>query len=139
MSEYKKTLPRPTLDTKEYWEGCHRHELLVQQCKDCKTYRFYPCYICQKCHSKNYEWRRVSGKGKVYTWSVVTRAFDPAWKDDVPYVAAVVELDEQPGLLMTGNIIGCDPKSVKIGMPVEVSFIDVTDEITLPQWRPASI
>ncbi len=86
----------------------------------------------------NTDWRKISGKGKVYTWTVVWHPVDPVWADDVPYILAVMELDEQPGLYIPGNLLECDPKDVVIGMPVEVTFVDVTDEITLPQWRPAS-
>jgi len=136
MVGYKKPLPKPNVDTKGYWDGCRQHELVIQRCTDCGVYRFYPCVMCHKCGSMNTEWVKVSGKGTVYTWSVIWQAVDPAWEDDLPYVVVVVELDEQPGLLVPGNLLGCDPKDIEAGMPVEVTFVDVTDEVTLPQWRP---
>lgn len=137
MADYKKPLPRPTIDTKEFWEGCRRGELTIQRCKDCGRYRFYPCPMCHFCGSMNAEWVKMSGRGKVYTWTVIRKAADPAWKDDLPYTVVVVELDEQEGLLMPGNLLHCDPEDIQAGMPVEVVFVDVSDEITLPQWRPA--
>ncbi len=139
MVEYKKPLPIPNADTKEYWEGARRHELLVQRCKYCGTYRFYPASMCHKCNSENTEWIKVSGKGTVYTWTVIWRAVHPGWEEDeLPYTVVVVELDEQPGLLIPGNLLECDPKDIECGMPVEVTFVDVTGEVTLPQWRSAS-
>ena len=138
MTDYRKPLPQPNVDTKEYWDGCKRHELVIQRCNDCGVYRFFPCIMCHKCGSVNSEWRRVSGKGAVYTWTVVWRPIDPVWVDELPYIVVVVELDEQPQIFLTGNLLECDPKDVKPGMPVEVVFVDVTDEITLPQWRPIS-
>ena len=137
MSEYKKTLPKINIETKAFWDACRRHELIVQRCEDCGAYHFYPCEMCNKCNSMNVEWRKVSGKGRVYTWTVVCYATDPEWAADVPYVVAVVELNEQSVLLMMGRLVDIDPEDVIVEMPVEVTFNDVTDEITLPQWRPA--
>ncbi len=134
--EYNKPLPRPNIDTREYWAGCHCHELVVQQCTDCGTFRFYPCPVCHKCQSENAQWRKVSGRGTVYTWGVVRRAPNPTWKDAVPYAIVVVELAEQAGLLMPGNLVDCAFEDIKAGMQVEVKFVDINDEITLPQWRP---
>lgn len=135
MIEYKKPLPQPTIDTKPYWDACREHELVLQRCRDCGAYRFYPCEMCIECGSVNTEWRKVSGRGRVYTWTVIRRAISPAWVDELPYIPVVVELDEQPGLLMPGRLLECDPEDVRAGMPVQVMFVDVTDEITLPQWR----
>ena len=136
MNHYEKPLPQPTVETKEFWDGCKRHELMIQKCKDCGTYRFYPGGMCHKCTSTKAEWVQVSGRGKIYSWIVVTRAADPVWAKDVPYIVVIVELNEQPGLLMPGNLLGCAPKDVKPGMPVEVFFDDVTAEMTLPKWQP---
>lgn len=138
VAEYKKVLPVPNIDTQEFWDGCHHHELLIQKCSECGIYRFYPCPMCSHCGSMKADWKMVSGKGTVYTWSVIRRAADPAWAGDLPYIAAVIELDEQPSLLMPGNIVECDPDKVTAGMSVEVFFEDVTEKISLPKWRPAS-
>jgi hypothetical protein len=138
VTDYRKPLPRPTVDTKEYWEGCKRHELLVQRCRDCGAYRFYPAGMCHRCQSVNSEWANVSGKGTIYSWIVVNRPVSPAWADEVPYIAVIVELDEDAGVRIPGNLVDCAPNDVKAGMPVEVVFEDVTSEVTLPKWRPVS-
>ena len=137
MGEYSKPLPRPTTDTQEYWDACKRHELVIQKCSDCGSYRFYPLPICHNCGSMNFEWHKVSGKGTIYSWTKVWHAADETWKQEIPYILAVMELAEQPGLLIPGNLLEYDEKDIRIGMPVEVTFVDVTEEISLPQWRPA--
>jgi len=81
------------------------------------------------------EWMDASGKGKVFVFSIHYWSFHPAFKDDVPYVLALVETEEGP--LIPTNIIGCDPKEVHIGMPVEVVFEDVDEQFTLPRFEPA--
>ena len=134
--EYKKPLPLADSDSKEFWEGCKRHELLVQRCEKCHAYRFPPGLVCVKCLSTDAKWEKVSGKGEVYTFIIVRTAASPAWEEDVPYVTAIVQLKE--GVRMTTNIIGCKPEDVKIGMKVEVVFDDVTKEDTLPKFKPVS-
>jgi len=132
MSEYQKPVPLPTLDTREYWEGCRRHELLIQRCLKCRAFRFYPRPMCPECNSLESEWIRAGGKGQVYSWTVTVRQFHPAF--EVPYVIAIVELEE--GVRMTTNVINCQPEALYVGMPVEVVFEDVSGETTIPKFRP---
>ncbi len=132
MAEYKKPLPIPDEDTKEFWEGCKRHELLLQKCDDCGAFRFPPRILCDKCMSMNFKWVKASGKGKVYTFSIIYQPFGPGW--EVPYTVALIELEE--GVKMMSNVVECKPEDVKIGMEVEVCFDDVTDKITLPKFKP---
>lgn len=131
---YIKPLPQLTPDSKEFWDGCKRHELLIQRCKGCGTYRHYPRPMCHKCNSMNAEWVRVSGKGKVFSWTVTARAFYPGF--EVPYAVVIIELDE--GVRMVSNVVDCKPEDLYIGMPVEVVFEDVTKEITLPKFKVIS-
>jgi len=92
--------------------------------------------ICPECHDAQTEWITAGGKGAVYTYAVYHRAFHPAFKDDLPYVTAVVELEEGPHLLT--NIVGCKPDAVRCDMPVVVAWEDVTDAFSLPKFKPAS-
>jgi uncharacterized OB-fold protein len=89
--------------------------------------------MCGECGSFNYEWARSAGKGKVYSWITVVQPMLPAFNDAVPYTIPLVDLDE--GVRMVALIEGTAPEAMKIGMPVEVFFDDVTDEITLPKFR----
>mgnify|MGYP003878943725 CR=1 FL=1 len=132
--QYSKPLPVITAETREFWQGCKRHELVFQRCKDCGTYRHYPRPMCPSCGSWNVEWAKVSGKGKVYTYIIAHQPFHPAFVNDVPYAVVVVELEE--GVRLVSNIVDCKPEDIYIGMPVEVIFDDVTEEVTLPRFRP---
>ena len=134
-TEYQKPLPEITEETKEYWEGCKRHELRMQRCKECGTYVWYPQPMCHNCNSMNLEWTRVSGKGMVYSYTIIHHPTGRAWESEVPYAVVLVELPE--GVRMVSNLVDCRQEDVKIGMPVEVVFDDVTQEITLPKFRPA--
>ncbi len=136
MAEYKKPLPIADMDSKEFWDGCRRHELLLQRCKQCKGYHYPPAPVCPSCFSTDVVWEKVSGKGEVYTFIIVRRALNPDWEPEVPYVVAVIELNE--GVRMMSNIVGCRPEDVKIGMKVEVTFEDVTENATLPKFKPVS-
>ena len=140
MAEYQKPLPRVSERTKEFWEGCKRHELRVQKCSDCGQYRFPPLFMCPKCNSVNAEWSKVSGKGKIYSFIIPHRAAPgelPARGFDYPYAVVLVELPDAGGVRIASNMVDCDLNDIKIGMPVEVVFDDVTDEITLPKFKPS--
>lgn len=135
-NEYLKPLPAPDHLTAPFWDGCKAHKLLLQRCKQCSTSQFPPGPLCTKCRSAELEWSEASGKAKVFSWIVVRHPI-PAdvYKDEVPYVVALVDLDEGPR--MSTNIVDCVPESIKDGMPVEVAFKQVSDAITLPLFRPA--
>lgn len=134
MKEYTKPLPNPTPFSKPFWDGAKRHELLIQKCQDCQKFVFYPKVICPFCLSYNLEWIKASGRGRVYTYSVVYSYAPTEFSDDIPYIIAVIELEE--GVRMMSNIVECRPEEVKCDMDVEAIFQDVTEEITLPKFRP---
>lgn len=137
MSENQRPLPKPDQDSVVYWEAARRHELLLQQCGDCQKFRFYPRSVCPHCLSDKFQWRQSAGRGKVYSFTVIHRAPFPAFRDKVPYVLALIELSE--GVRMMTNVIGCEPDKVEIGLPVELTFEDLTEEITLPQFKPSQV
>lgn len=134
MKDYSKPLPAVTEEGREYWEGCKRHELLLQQCKECGKLQFPHRTICIGCFSVALQTVKASGKGKVYSFSTVYRAPSKGFLQDLPYTVGLIELDEGPRI--TSNIVGCKPEEVKIGMKVEVVFEDITDDITLPKFIP---
>lgn len=134
LPAYDKPLPAIEPGAQPYWDALRRHELIYQKCRSCGT-QFSPYQpLCPQCWSEEVDDRKSSGRGRVYTFSIVYRAPMPSFKADLPYAVAIVELDE--GFFMTTNIIGCPPDQVRIGMPVEVEFVDATDDITLPKFRP---
>jgi uncharacterized OB-fold protein len=134
--QYKKPLPRIDEESKGFWEACQRHELYVQQCGACAARRYYPRALCPACLSDDTRWVLSSGKGTVYTYTVTYQNQSPGFRDELPYVLAYVELED--GVRMLTNIVGCAPEAVRIGMPVEVCFDDVTPEVTLPKFKPIS-
>lgn len=137
MSEraYRKPLPRPTTLSRPFWEAARRHELRVQRCTTCGHRWLPPSDRCPACLSKAYEWALASGRGKVWSWIVMWQRYFPAFEAEIPYNVAYVELEEGPRLMT--NLVNCDPATIRCDMPVEVVFEDVTDEITLPKFRPA--
>jgi len=135
--EYKKLLPRAQnyAHTKAFWEAAKRHELVLPRCKKCDYFHFYPREVCPRCFSQDLEWTPVSGKFRVYTFTVVRQAMTPAFQEETPYVNAVVQLAEGPRMMT--NIVGCAIEDVKCDMPAEVVFEDVTPEGTLVKFKPA--
>jgi hypothetical protein len=132
---YKKPLPRIDEESRGWWEALGRHELVLQRCRACGTTRFPPRAVCPRCLSSDVEWRRASGRGVVYSFTVTHQNQAPGFREELPYVLAVVELDE--GVRMMTNVVGCAPDDVRVGMPVVIEYVDVTPEITLPKFRPA--
>ena len=128
-------LPTPTAFSRPFWEGTQAGELRVPKCDDCSFYRWTPLPACPRCLSESFEWAQVSGRGTVYSFSVVYRPSDPVAFAE-PYVVAVIRLEE--GVAMLSTIVGCAPDDVRVEMPVEVAFEKVNDEITLYPFRPAS-
>jgi uncharacterized OB-fold protein len=125
-------LPVPGELTGPYWAHARRHQLVIQCCADCGRSWHPPLPRCPHCHGANLGWRPVSGRGRVYSYTVVRHATHVALADEIPYVVAIVELAEGPRMI--ANIRGCPPEEVRIGLPVQVTFVDVTEEITLPQF-----
>ncbi len=98
----------------------------------------WPRHECSHCHSERLVPTEVSGRGTVYSYGVATQAFASAFQDRIPYVLAVVELEEQAGLKLVTNIVDCDEEAVEVGMSVEVVFREADQGLTLPYFRPAN-
>ncbi len=135
MAGYLKPIPILDEVSKTFWQGCQRQELLLQKCRDCGRFQFYPRPICITCMSRNLEWVRSSGRGTVHSFTVVHQNVMPGFAQEVPYVFAIIELAE--GVRLSTNIVGCAPADVYIGMPVVVVFEAISPEISLPKFRPS--
>ena len=138
-TEYKKPLPtplNPTL-TKPFWEATKRHELVIQRCNQCDSWVFYPRERCPECMAglSHLEWTRVSGKGRLHTFTIVHQPGNNTFLDDAPYAFVIIQLDEGPR--MPGSMVNVDPHELKVDMPVEAVFDDVTPEWTLVKWKLA--
>ncbi len=126
-------LPQFDFDNKDYWAWAKKRELRIQRCTKCRTFRFPPRPVCHACHSFDFKWYKCSGKGAVYSYTIVTHPTHPAFRDKVPYGVVLVELEE--GVRMISNVVDVPPDQLRIGMPVEVVFEDVAEDVTLPKFR----
>lgn len=133
MADDKKQLPAVTAANGPFWEAARRHELVIYRCASCGAGNTAGAGCA--CDRPDMAWSRASGRGQVFTFCIYRQAFHPAWQDDIPYNVAYVKLDEGP--LLVSSIVGCRNEDISIGMPVEVVFEDITEEISLPKFRPA--
>jgi len=133
--------PQPAADqeTRPYWEGCARGELVLQRCRDCGRVQHRPRGLCVSCLSDGIEHFVASGRGSVYTYTVVRQNQVPPFAKACPYVLAYVELEEGPRVMT--NVVGCEPDAVEVGMPVVVDFLpgdpERGEEFAVPRFRPA--
>ena len=137
MSEItNQLLPRITDDTAPFWQGCRERRPLFQRCSDCGHIRYPVSFICPECLSSACEWIESRGEGKIYSYVVFRRYFHPAVVSRVPYVVAVVELDEGPSFLT--NIVDCEPEQVKCEQRVRLKWEDAAEGLFLPVFRIAN-
>jgi uncharacterized OB-fold protein len=117
--------PQIDWESRAYWEGAGRGELVLQRCRACQVVQHRPRGLCVSCLSDDIEHFLASGRGEVYTYSIVHQNQMPNFRNALPYVVAYVQLEEGPQLLT--NIVGCEPDSVSIGMSVRVDFVPTED------------
>ena len=133
MSEIiERPMPTPDAATGPYWAAAHEGRFVMPRCNDCGKYHFYPHPLCPHCSSAKLEWVAVSGCGKLYSYTVVHRAPSKAFAEEVPYVVAVVELDEGPRLY--SNLVGVAKEDIRIGMRVKAVFEKATEDVTLVKF-----
>jgi len=127
--------PLPQLEglAGEFYDWCEKRELRFQRCRGCRAWRHVPREMCAECGSWDWDWEPSSGRGAVFTWTVVNRAMHPAFSDDAPFAAVVVELEE--GVRLLSHVVDCPLEALEIGLPVEVVFETASDEVTLPKFR----
>lgn len=140
MSErfFPDSMPPPLANatTLGFWEAAAEHRLVVQRCTACGHTRLPPAPICPECREEGTEWQEVSGHGEVYTYTTVHRPV--AGGMELPFVIAVVALEGSGGLRIISNLVRVDPADVRIGMPVQVVWEDMSDDLAVPRFAPAS-
>jgi uncharacterized OB-fold protein len=136
MADYNKPLPVPDPVTQPFWDSLKAKAIQLQRCGGCKQVIFYPRPLCPSCLSDDLTWGPVSGRGVVHAFAIPHRHPNRVFTADGPYVVALIELEE--GAKILSNLVDVDPtpEAVKVGMPVEIVYDDVTDEVTLPKFRP---
>ena len=136
VEEWHKPLPVVDDVNREYWAAAAEGRLLIQACPHCGHRQFYPRALCTACGDTP-EWLECSGRGTVHTFTVIRQMGMRPFRDELPYVVAMVELEEGP--LIMGNVTGCDPDTVRIGLPVEAHFVRAADDVGVPMWRLAPV
>ncbi len=127
MTERTLPAPTPTPETEAFWAATREGKFLVKTCKECQRAHWYPRALCPFCFADATEWREASGKGRVYSFSIMRRA-------PQPYAIAYVELEEGP--MMMTNIVGCDFDEVAIGQAVRVELREAEGGFRVPVFTP---
>ena len=133
-SQYQKPLPAVSSLNRPFWQGLRQRELRMQKCDGCGLIWYPPAPLCPRCWSRKFTWTLLSGRGRISSWVVFHQAYFRSYESDIPYNVVEVELDEGPRIL--ANLIGAPNNHIRAGMPVEVIFDDVTDEVTLAKFKP---
>jgi uncharacterized OB-fold protein len=134
QTEYNKPLPLISSLNKPFWEGLRNRELRLQKCRGCGEVRYPPAPLCPRCWSRDYQWDKLSGYGRVNSWVVFHQSYYRGYDNELPYNVAEVQLDEGPRLLT--NLVNIENSAIRDGLPVEIVYDDVTSEITLAKFRP---
>jgi uncharacterized OB-fold protein len=130
-------MPAPAVsrETLPWWQAAAEHRLVVQTCNQCDTPRHPPGPICPRCRNVEHGWRELSGRGSVYSFTIVHQAFLRSLAEHVPYVVAILELDGAPGVRFISNLVDVAVEDVRIGMPVELVWDDVRPGLAVPRFR----
>jgi uncharacterized OB-fold protein len=128
--------PTPSPETQPYWDACKQKQLSLPFCLRCEQYFFYPRPFCPKCFGWEVEWRTCSGRATLYTYAIQHRPQAPGFEP--PYVTAIVHLEEGPRMLTNLIDVEPDPSAITCDMALEVTFVELNDEINLPVFRPAN-
>lgn len=124
--------PAPSSLSQPYWDACARHELVWLACDDCGTHQEVPALVCGNCLGRSLSWRQSSGRGRLYSWTVVWRPQHPSF--GVPYAPVIVAMEE--GWFHIAAVIGCEPEELAPDLPLTVEFHPASDTIVLPYFRP---
>lgn len=139
-TDYEKPIPLKTADNQPYWDAADQHELALQKCATCSSFIHPPGPACPTCGSPETEWQSFGSdiSATVYSYVVSNRPFLPGFQHDLPTVITVASLDAAPEVKLMANIIHCDSENVQIGMPLRMTWVDITEDRALPQWIPAA-
>jgi len=125
--------PLPTQDNLPFWEATKKGELRFQRCSDCGHWRHYPRPMCPRCHSLRFGWELSSGRGRIYTWTIVHGPTLPSFQDRLPYNVVDVLMEE--GVHFQSQLLDCAPDEIEADLEVEAVFVPLDDEITQVKFR----
>jgi uncharacterized OB-fold protein len=131
---YTRPLPEADDESREFYEGARRHELMLMRCRNCRAWRLPSRPRCPDCWSTETEWAAASGRGTLYSFGVMHQKF-PGFADETPYTYAIVELEEGPRIV--SDVAGVAAGDLRVDMPLVAQFDDVAPDTTLVRFRPA--
>lgn len=131
-----KPIPVPDEISAPFFDGARDGRLMLQYCSGCDGWSFPVRERCPHCFAGSLQWRAASGRGTLYTFAIMHQVMNPGFAGSVPYNVSQIDLDE--GVRMISNVVGVANDALKIGMPVEVFFDDVGDNVRVPKFRPAA-
>jgi len=136
MVEYTKPIPMADEDSKPFFEGAQRHELMLMRCRNCRAWRLPSRPRCPDCWSTDTEWARASGRGTLYSFGIMHQKMHPAFASEVPYQFAIVELEEGPRIV--SNVVGVADDELKVDMPLVAVYDDVAEDATIVRFTKAT-
>ena len=128
--------PPAAAEAQPFWDATRDRRLVLPWCTECERPFWYPRPVCPRCLRPDIDWRQASGRGEVYAVSVMHRPGNPTMQGRVPYAVALVDLEE--GVRIMSNVVGAAPEEVKVGMPVTVTWEQLSDGRHLPLFEPGA-
>ncbi len=135
MSDLPAAAPTPNPETRRFWDATAEGRIELPRCDRCGLVVWYPRAICPECHGTELTWQAMSGRGTVYTFTIVRSGVGRRWREHLPYVVAYVRLDEGPTILT--NVVDCDPDDVEIDQAVIAVFDDTGEGSAIVRFRPS--
>lgn len=129
-----RVLPEPSMESKAFWTAGEQGQLLIYRCKACTRFFHPPAPVCFRCRSTNVGPENVSGRATVATYSVNVHPWYPSFPP--PYIVAIVEIEEDPSVRLTTNIVGCSTEAIHVGLKVEVLF-EHREDVWIPLFTPS--
>ncbi len=126
-------LPIVTEENRPFWEGCKQGKLLLQYCDACRHYQFYPRLYCMHCGAASVSWVEASGRGTIYSFTVIRQNKSAEFRERVPYNVAIIQLEEGPRMM--SEVVEAAPEDLRVDAQVTVVFDPLSDEISLPRFR----
>ena len=128
--------------TRPFWAAAARGVLMLPRCTTCSRLVWYPETPCRHCGGGELRWIEVSGRGRLFAWSVVRHAWIPQVADRLPFITGLVALEEDPSVRLVTHVVDCRPDSLRCDMPVSVVFrplryAGVAREVMAPLFTPS--
>ncbi|MET0895398.1 MAG: OB-fold domain-containing protein [Acidimicrobiia bacterium] len=134
MSALEKPVPVPSEEDRPYWDGAREHRLVLYRCTSCGRLKARHVIVCSRCRGEDFEWSAVSGRGRIFSFTVARQTSTRGFADEVPYVVVLVAIDEDPSLVITTNLVGdFDVDALDLDLPVEAVFEERGDAV-VPQF-----